>query len=283
MILRTLAPLAAAAASLLLANTAGASGSMQAFIAGDYAAAREKGRVENSAEGLSVACRAGLVLGSYFEKGDARVGTLHGAIDDCAGALKTGGAKVDAYVNYAIGLAFEAKRINSPGLAGDTKRLLQTAVDRFPESGFARGALGGWHAQVAAQGMMARTVLGASRDEARKLLEASLKLDPGNVALQYEFLRFLALGGRNDRSEAAGVAATIAGMTPDDAFERLIQEHAARLGGALGESGKGSEKAVEAILKETESFAGFEGAGRGVRFAAPFNAFPSASYSAAAQ
>ncbi|MBY0422452.1 MAG: hypothetical protein K2Q06_09120, partial [Parvularculaceae bacterium] len=149
----------AAAASVALvslsASAAATQSSIEAFRAGDYLAARGLGRSENDAPGRSIACRAGLVQGSYFETGATRVETLHGAIKDCADAIATGGAAVDAYVNYAIGLAFEAKRNHSPGLAGDARKLLEAAVSKFPESGFARGALAGWHAQVAAQGVLA--------------------------------------------------------------------------------------------------------------------------------
>lgn len=274
---------ATAAAVFAFANTAMAAGSMDAFVAGDYAAARDLGREEGDAAGLSVACRAGLVIGSYAETGAARVDTLHGAIDDCASAIKAGNAKVDAYVNYAIGLAFEAKRVHSPSLAGETRKLLEASVERFPDSGFARAALGGWHAQVAAQGFMARTVLGASRDEAKKNFDAAMRLDPDNVSVRYEYLRYLAVGGRGDRAEGVRVAAAIARMPTKGAFERLVQEHAARVGQAIGVRGKAGEAALAAAMAATESFAGVEGEGAGVRFAAPLNAFPAAEDTGAAQ
>lgn len=277
-----LAAFALCASSFVVCNTASAAESAEAFVAGDYAAARAAGRAEATAEGLSVACRAGLVLGSWIETGAARVATLHGAIDDCATAIRDGGAGVDAYVNYAIGLAFEAKRVHSPGLAGDTRKLLEAAVARFPDSGFAHGALGGWHAQVAAQGFLARTALGASRDEARKNFDIALKLDPDNVPLRYEYLRFLALGGRAERTDGARVAADIAARKPQDAFGKLVQEKAARLGAALASREK-SDKAVEAALRATESFAGFEGEAADARYAAPFSMFPAAAGGAASQ
>lgn len=247
--------------------------SLAAFEAGDYGAAREAGRSEGTADGLSVACQAGLVLGSYFESGEPQVTTLHGAIRDCAEAIRKGAAHEDAYVNYAIGLAFEAKRLHSPRFAGDAKDLLQASVERFPKSGFARGALAGWHANVAEQGVLARTALGASRDAAREGFATALKLDPKNVALNYEYLRFLAVGGKAERAQGAALAKAIGTMPLKGAFQKLLVERAAIIGAALA---KGSAKAAAQAVKETEPFAAVAGEAAAEKFEPPFSdAFPS--------
>lgn len=264
----------AAAAVLVGATPAFAEGSPttsgDAFLAGEYADARDLGRKENNAGGLAMACRSGLVLGSYFETGAPRLAALHGAIKDCGDAIAAGGAGVDAYVNYAIGLAFEAKRNHSPGLAGDARKLLEAAIARFPDSGFAQGALAGWHAQVAAQGVLARTALGASRDDARKGFDAALRLDPKNISVHYEQLRFLAEGGRAARPAALKAAATIAALPSEGAFETLIKQHAATIADALAVEGKAGRDAVARALVATESFRGVQGEGDGVRLDLPY-------------
>lgn len=261
----------AVAAAILACGEAGAS-SGEAFTAGDFVAAREAGRAEATPEGLSTACQAGLVLGSYFESGQTRVSTLHGAIKDCAGAIVTGKAHVDAYVNYAIGLAFEAKRIHSPRIAGDAKDLLQESIALFPTSGFARAALAGWHANVFEQGMLARTALGASREAAREGFDAALKLDPKNVALNYEYLRFLAVGGKAERARGAVLARTIQTLPQSGAFQKLLAERAAKIGAALE---TGSSKEADAALKATEPFATVQGEPAPDKFVPPFtDAFP---------
>lgn len=262
----------AVAAALFGAGGAQASSS-DAFAAGDFAAARDAGRAEATPEGLSLACQAGLVIGSYFETGAPRVATLHGAIKDCADAIVTGKAHVDAYVNYAIGLAFEAKRIFSPRIAGDAKDLLQESVALFPESGFARGALAGWHAGVVQQGVLARTALGASREAARDGFDVALKLDPKNVALNYEYLRFLAVGGKAERAKGAAVAKSIQSLPQPGAFQKLLAERAARIGAVLQ---SGSAKDANAVLKATEPFATVQGESAPEKFEPPFtDAFPS--------
>lgn len=267
--------IAAATAALLCSARAEASNEASAaFEAGDFARARAVGRIEADAAGLSIACQAGLVLGSYFETGAPRVASLHAAIADCAQAIKTGGADVEAYVNYAIGVAFEAKRVFSPRIAGDAKDLLQASISRFPNSGFARGALAGWHANVVEQGVLARTALGASRESAREGFDAALKLDPKNFALNYEYLRFLAVGGKAERARGAKLAKSIQDLPQNGAFERLLADRAAKIGVALE---TGSAKQAQAALKATEPFATVQGEPAPDKFELPFtDSFPPA-------
>lgn len=226
------------------------------FAAGDFEAAREDGRADGTAEGLALACQAGLVMGGYLEPPDAAVLSLHGALDDCARAIETGNAGPDAYVNYAIGLAFEAKRLGSRRLAANARRLMEDAASRFPQSGYAIGALGGWHASVSEQGLLARSVLGASRDSARHAFLKALRLEPDNFAVNYQYVRFLAAGDERDRREAAtAVQRVTAAFSPDDRFEAMLAQRARVIAAALV---SGDAKATAAALEESEPFNGVE-------------------------
>lgn len=237
-----------------------------AFASGDFAAARTAGRAAGGAGGLALACEAGLVLGSYIEKGEARVRSLHGAIEDCAKVIEAGGAGVGPYVNYAIGFGFEAKRLHSIGGATASRKLFTEAVERFPDSGFAHAALAGWHANVAEQAGLGRIALGASRDEARREFKTATRLDPDNPVILFEQLRFLAAGERKDRLAALDVAAQIAGRSPRDAFDVLILEKAKPLAAALS----GSEKDLDAALAAAEPFAGVRGEAPSLTYEPPF-------------
>ena len=258
--------------TLLQSPAARAADAVGAFAAGDFAAARTAGRAAGDAEGLALACEAGLVLGSYIEKGEARVRSLHGAIEDCAKVIEAGGAGVGPYVKYAIGFGFEAKRLHSVGGATASKKLFADAVARFPDSGFARAALAGWHANVTRQAGIGRIALGASRDEARRGFMTAARLDSDNPVILFEQLRFLAAGDRQDRLAAIDVAAQLARLSPRDAFETLILEKAAPLGAALS----GREKDLDAALDAAEPFAGVRGEAPGLKFEPPFRtSFPS--------
>lgn len=261
--------LVAAAIAWGVAGQAGASSAEQAFLAGNYAAARTAARAEETATGYSLACQAGLIIGSYFDQAEARVETLHSALDDCANSIRKGGG-VDAHVNYAIAVAFEAKRVHSPGLAADSRKLIEESIKLFPDSGFAHGALGGWHASVSAQGFLARKALGASREAARAAFVDALRLDPDNVAMNYEYLRFLARGDAGERAEAAKIAGKMAGFRSSSAFLKLLQERAAKIAGVLPGEGRDAGRAREAVLTATEPFNGFAGEGGRARVTLPF-------------
>lgn len=242
-----------------------------AFAAGDFAAARQAGESAGTAEGYSLACEAGLVLGSYFEAGEARIRTLHRAINDCAQAIRSGDAGAGAYVNYAIGVGFEAKRLHSVGAALNTRKLFTEAVMRFPDTGFAQAALAGWHSNVTREAGIGRVALGASREEARRRFAIAISLDPGNPVIRFEQLRFLAAGGREDRRAAVETAAVMAAMKPQGAFEAFVLERARALSASLA----ANERDVDAAITATEPFEGVRGEAPQLKFKAPFEAhFP---------
>lgn len=242
------------------------------FAAGEFADARTKGRQANDAAGLEIACHAGLVLGSYVEQSPERILTLYGAIDDCAAAINTGKANAKSYVNYAIGIALEAKRRTNLSLAKQSKRLLSAAVERFPADSFALGALGGWHANVASEGAVARAVLKASRSAARESFLKAREIDPTSMPLQYEELRFLASGDEEDRTKALALATSLLATPPQSALDRLLLDRARSIQAALR---SGDARAVDQRLKETEPFAGLAGESAPTKFNPPFaDAFP---------
>lgn len=237
----------------------------------EFAAARTAGRNAETAEGFTRACEAGLVLGSYFEQGEARILTLHGAIEDCARAIMSGDAGVDAYVSYAIGFGFEAKRLHNAGAATDSRKLFMDAVARFPDSGFAHAALAGWHSNVTREAGLGRVALGASRSDARRHFAIAIDLDPENLIIRFEQLRFLAAGDRKERRAAVDAAAHMSKMNARVGIEAFMLEKAQALAAAL----PAGEKAIDAALGATEPFAGVRGAAPAVKFAPPFRArFP---------
>ncbi|MEQ8934400.1 MAG: hypothetical protein RIE56_01245 [Amphiplicatus sp.] len=263
------------AAACLSASAAAQDPGRDAFDAGDFAGARAAGRSAGTGSGFSLACQAGLVIGSYIETDEEAVASLHGAIDDCARAIAMDRSRIDAFVNYAIAVAFEAKRLNNRKLAGASRRLMEEALARFPQSAFAHAALAGWHASVSDQGFFAQTALGASRDRAAAEFGEALRLEPTNFAVIYQHLRFLAAGGKKDRAEAVATAAYLAHESPPKSrFEQMLRERAAVIAAAI-ESG-GASSADEA-LKTTEPFYRIEQAHAGAPFDFPYLAqFPDA-------
>ncbi len=250
---RTILALLQGAAAAFLSVPAAASDPGRAeFDAGDFSAARAAGRSTGGGGGFALACQAGLVIGSYLETGEEAVAALHGAIEDCARAIELDAARVDAFVNYAIAVAFEAKRLNSRQLAAASRRLMEGALDRFPQSAFAHAALAGWHASVSDQGFFAQAALGGSRDKAAAEFDEAVRLEPQNFAVNYQRLRFLAAGGKHDRAQAALLAASLArDFPPANKFEELLRERAMIIAAAVESE---SASSASDALKETEPF-----------------------------
>lgn len=258
-------PVLGALGAMILA-VAPAAAASNAFASGDFAAAREIGRSAGTADGAALACKSGLILAAYFETQASRVKSLHDAIEDCADAIKAGAAAADVHVDYAVGLAFESKRTSNLRYAAGAKRLLAEAIARFPDSALAHGALGGWHATVARRGRLARIVLGANRESARKEFLTALRLDPGDIAITSEYVRFLAGGNRKDRQQAVEIAASALSIRPIGAFEVLLTDRIRKLSEELRES----PSAVEAAIEELGPFPGIAGDNAQPSIRAPF-------------
>jgi tetratricopeptide (TPR) repeat protein len=224
-----------------------------AYEAGDFLRARDAGEASDIADGLALACRSGLVIGGFYETGEAAVATLHRALDDCDKALKIDPNHKIAGVSYAIALGYEAKRLKKADYVKASKKRLEALLERFPDDAVVVAAYGGWHSAVSNAGLLARIALGGSRKEADKRLREAVALDPVSVGIRYEYVRFLAKGGRSDRREALGELKVFFAMTPRDAAEALMQERMQVLTAPLEADDK---DALKDALKASAAFAG---------------------------
>jgi len=225
--------------------------SWQAFVQGRFYIARDAGQIAQTADSLTTACRAGLVIGGHIETTIEATSALHGAITDCSNAHKIAPSHFDAQMSLAIALSFEGKRTFKPVYARTAKLLLEDLVIRYPENPIAHGALAAWHAQVSAAGFFARTMLKASRKKAQRFFETAFRKGTINFALQVEYLKFLALGSRAERQIAIGVAEDLLSKTPHMAFDTLLQKHCATVLKAL-KSGK--KKYVKRAVQDMSAF-----------------------------
>jgi len=219
----------------------------RALAAGDYASARTLGQTSRTAKGLMTACRAGMLLGGYYEAGEAAIKSLHTAANDCLGVIKQDNRHVNARITLAIVIGFEGKRWRRPSLATQSKRLLQQTHTDFPDSPAAQGALGGWHSEVSAAGFLARLYLGARRGKAGQYFAGAITKGEHSAAFYLEYVKFLARGKKVDRALAREVAKTILSQPPNDAIDRLMQQKIAEIRAALNTGDKAEiKKAIAA-------------------------------------
>ncbi|TNE61508.1 MAG: hypothetical protein EP335_16130 [Alphaproteobacteria bacterium] len=207
-----------------------------------YHDAIKAGRAAGDADGFAAACRAGLSLGGFYETGEIAVMRLHGAIDDCRKALGLAPHHTIASISYGIGLSFESKRIHKAGLAKLAKERFEALVEEKPDNALAHGALGGWHAHVAASGFMARMVLGASRKTAEEEFARSLALAKPDRPLLLEYIKFLAGGDKRDRAAALALMPTYHALPVTSPLDRLMDERSRKLEDALRADDKGDIK-----------------------------------------
>lgn len=223
----------------------------EAFKQGDFYEARDAGRADAGAEGLALACRAGLVLGGFMETGKAAVQSLHGAISDCNKALGTSPAHYFAKMSLAIALSFEGKRLKRPSYPARAKAYILELIEAEPNNPLGYGALAAWHSEVSAAGFLARIALGARRKKAAKNFEHALKLGAIDYALRFEHVKFLARGNKADRKLALAQAKELSEGGPNMAFDLLMQKQCLRLVDALSRDNK---REIKATLKDVAAF-----------------------------
>lgn len=242
-------------ALVFLSHPASSSEYLRHFLLGNFEEARDIGRKDRSAEGLTIACRASLVIGG-FQKSDSRATeNLHAAIDDCLLAYELDPTYFDAQVSLAIALSFEGKRKKRVFHPKQAKALLENLVERYPESAISYGALAAWHAQVSAAGFLARMALGASRKKAALLFDTAFDKGVIDFPLKFEYLKFLSLGSKKERQKATLYAKQLIAEKVGSYFDELLQKRAEQLHVALLTNKK---KTIKNAVKEASAFSNAE-------------------------
>jgi len=225
------------------------------YAAGKFNQARIDARQLETAEGYALACQAGLVIGGFQERGAAAVASLHEALQDCRLALELEPTHYRAGLSHAIALGFEGQRLRRTAYARASKQNIEALIKQYPNNALATGALGGWHAAVSLEGMFARAFLGASRAKAKALYSEALKLPDAELPLCFEYIRFLASGSRQERTEALKVLAQVGGKPPKGALEKLLKDKSLQIRNAIELDDK---KMLERALEEATPFNGID-------------------------
>jgi len=228
-----------------------ASSGWEAFKRGEFYEARSAGRTQGDAEGLSLACRAGLVLGGFTETDEAAIRSLHGAIRDCDKALKLVPEHYFAKMSLAIALSFEGKRLKRPSYPARARSYLLELIEAEPNNPLGYGALGAWHSEVSAAGFFARITLGARRKKASLNFEQALLLGGTDYALRFEHVKFLARGNKADRKKALDLAQSLLKNDTDMAFDLLLKRRCSQLVEALKLDNK---RVVRAAVAKAAAF-----------------------------
>lgn len=229
--------------------------SLKAMIAGEFIQARTLGREEGTIDGLMTACRAGMVIGGYYEIDEKAVHSLHGAIDDCRAVLEKDVTHKDARITLAIAIGFEGKRWRKPGLAKKSRAMLEQVFEDYPDDYASHGALGGWHSEVSAAGFLAKLYLGAKRKMAQQYFNDAFSRKKSDLPLLLEYIKFMARGKTSDIELALSSAESALRVASNEAIDTLMHDNIGALQAALLSNDK---TIIKKAIAEATAFNGIE-------------------------
>ncbi len=202
---------------------------------GNFDAAIAAGLAQKDAAGLALAAHAELAAEAM--RAIPCLPCLHRAEMNAWRATQMSSPPADAYLYLAIALG-QKGRLQGPvaalghGYAKNAKIYLDEALSIDPQNAFALAALGAWNIEIVRNGgaTLARMMLGANVPDGLANFDRAFALDPGDVALRYQYALTLSgydLNGYRSRIEAAlALAAT---GKPRGAYEAFAQSRAREL------------------------------------------------------
>jgi hypothetical protein len=226
------------------------------YAKGDYAAAMQAGEAAHTATGYAVAARA--ALSEAVLRDAPCMECLQHAETLAAAAVAADSKLADGQTWLAAALGYQTRikgvawaQLHS--LPERAKTALEAGVAAEPSNPYAVSVLGGWHVEVVkgAGPFLARTLYGASVNEAMTLFDRAVKLAPGNVGVRYQIA--LALAGYDPDTNRARIAAELDATlkaAPATAYERALQARAAELKTLL----LGSRAALDAKVRKFQGY-----------------------------
>jgi hypothetical protein len=224
---------AALAGLALLAADAGAQSfedARSAYAEGRFLEAAELAAALGTSDGYALAAESLAIHAHHFTSGDEWKEMVDRAIEMSDEAMGADSTNAEAHYQaahavgrYAQGIgAFTALR---QGLAGRIRERLDAAIRLDPRLWEARLALGGWHADIAAEGFIARRMYGGNEAAAIVLFEQALQMAPESRVVLYEYaIRLPDLDEENGEERAREMLDTAARLPIVDAYDELIQE-----------------------------------------------------------
>lgn len=239
--------------ALLLAFAAPANAAaIDAFRAGDWAAALRDGRAENSVDSLVLAGRAQLSIAGYQTTDkDRALAMVAAAEKDFDAALARAPTNVEAQLQKTVAIAYRAQLTRGIGLAKETRRRFEAIRAAHPDNSLVWGALGGWHGGAVATvgSFIAGTALGAKKSEMERCYAQALKLAPGVPSSRVFFaITLLDLDPAN-APRAAALLKGLETLPATDGFEAMLKRQGLELAAVLAHGDKAAAQATARRLK----------------------------------
>ncbi len=223
--------LAAVAIAMLLAVEADAQSiedANAAYAEGRFVEAADMGEALGTSDGFVLAAKALAAYAHYEASEEEFSEVVERAIRMGEEAIGADPANPDAHYQTAHAVGRYAQRVGAfralrEGLAGRVRDLLEATIAIEPGYVDAMLALGGWHADVAAEGFVARAMYGASEEEAVRLFERALELAPeSRVVLHAYGIRLQQLDRERGTQRAREMLEKALALPLGDAFDDYV-------------------------------------------------------------
>ncbi|MCY3772102.1 MAG: hypothetical protein OXG98_08790 [Gemmatimonadetes bacterium] len=201
-----------------------------AFEEGRFREAADLAEAIGTSGGYALAAQSLAVYGHHVADRDNRNEFLERAMKLGEEAVRADSTNPEAYYQSAHAVGRYAQNVGiltalRRGLAGRVRGLLETALDIHPDFAEVHMAFGGWHADIAAAGRVARFLYKGNRENAVMHYERALELAPDSKAILFEYaLRLPELDREGGRERAVEMLSKAAGLPARDAYEEFIQQ-----------------------------------------------------------
>ena len=225
--------LAAIAGLVLLvagANAQSMDDARSAFEEGRFLEAADLAEALGTSVGYALAAQSLAVYGHHVADKDDRTGFLVRAMKLGEEAVRADSTNYEAYYQSAHAVGRYAQNVGiitalRRGLAGRIRGLLETALAIYPDFAEAHVAFGGWHADIAAAGRVARFLYKGKRESAVIHYERALELAPESKVILLEYaLRLPELDREGGRERAEELLSKAAVLPARDAYEEFIHQ-----------------------------------------------------------
>ena len=202
----------------------------KAFLDGEYLKAAEIGEAAGTSDSYAMAARALGVYGNFLAPESERISVLERAIGLAELAVSADSTNAEAHFQSAHVVGRYAENIGKmkalrEGIAGRIRDFLETAIRLDPTHAEAHVALGGWHAEIAAAGRIARWMYKGGLEEAIFHMERGLEIAPDSKVVLFEYGNRVAdLDPDNGQARARELLSRAADLPIVGADKELLQE-----------------------------------------------------------
>lgn len=223
--------LAAVASAMFLAADATAQSiedANAAYADGRFVEAADIGEALGTSEGYALAAKSLAIYAHYEASEEEFREVVDRAMRMGEEAIGADPNNAEAHYQSAHAVGRYAQRVGAftalrEGLAGKIRDLLEAALAIEPDNVDAMLALGGWHADLDAEGFIARRMYGGSKEEAVILFDRALELAPEyKVVLHAYAIRLPRLDEDNGMERAREMLERALGLPVRDAFEEYV-------------------------------------------------------------